>query len=164
MSGSIGRTWWGWGFCRCSSCRDRNAESLHLSGEEVYAIGDTPGQLKAMLDGKFADGRTVSVFAESDLGKTIEFSATGRIDTPQEILYYQNGGICSTFCANWQGRVLPRSSGSDYSLSRGGTPTTYMCQSLISKDFRLDLGGHFGARRSPVRMSRIGILLAPVLF
>jgi aconitate hydratase len=71
----------------------QNAESLHLSGEEVFAIGDTPGQLKAMLDGKFADGKVVQVFAESDLGKTTEFSATVRIDTPQEILYYQNGGI-----------------------------------------------------------------------
>jgi aconitate hydratase len=71
----------------------QNIESLRLTGEEVFAIGDTPGQLKAMLDGKFADGKTVSVFAESDLGKTIEFSATVRIDTPQEILYYQNGGI-----------------------------------------------------------------------
>jgi aconitate hydratase len=71
----------------------QNAESLHLSGEEVFAIGDAPGQLKAMLDGKFADGKMVTVFAESDLGKTTEFSATVRIDTPQEILYYQNGGI-----------------------------------------------------------------------
>jgi aconitate hydratase len=71
----------------------QNAESLHLSGEEVFAIGDTPGQLKAMLDGKFANGKLVTVFAESDLGKTTEFSATVRIDTPQEILYYQNGGI-----------------------------------------------------------------------
>jgi aconitate hydratase len=71
----------------------QNAESLRLSGEEVFAIGETPGQLKAMLDSKFADGKVVTVFAESDLGKTTEFSATVRIDTPQEILYYQNGGI-----------------------------------------------------------------------
>jgi aconitate hydratase len=71
----------------------QNVESLHLSGEEVFAIGDTPGQLKAMLDSKFADGKVVTVFAESDLGKTTEFCATVRIDTPQEILYYQNGGI-----------------------------------------------------------------------
>ena len=71
----------------------QNVESLHLSGEEIFAIGDTPGQLKAMLDNKFADGKVVTVFAESDLGKTTEFSATVRIDTPQEILYYQNGGI-----------------------------------------------------------------------
>jgi aconitate hydratase len=71
----------------------QNVESLRLSGEEVFAIGDKPGQLKAMLEGKFADGKVVTVFAESDLGKTTEFAATVRIDTPQEILYYQNGGI-----------------------------------------------------------------------
>ncbi len=71
----------------------QNVESLHLTGGEVFAIGDTPGALKAMLDSKFADGKLISVFAESDLGKTIEFSATVRIDTPQEILYYQHGGI-----------------------------------------------------------------------
>ncbi|MEO6806697.1 MAG: aconitate hydratase [Edaphobacter sp.] len=70
----------------------QNVESLHLSGEEVFAVG-TRGELKAMLDGKFAGGRTITVFAESDQGKTTEFSATVRIDTPQEILYYQNGGI-----------------------------------------------------------------------
>src|SRR5580704_4097229 len=71
----------------------QNAESLHLTGEEVYRIGDAPGELKAMLDGKFANGKTLTVFAESDLGKTTEFSVNVRIDTPQEILYYQNGGI-----------------------------------------------------------------------
>ncbi len=46
-----------------------------------------------MLDGKFAGGKVVTVIAEDDLGKTKEFSATVRIDTPQEILYYENGGI-----------------------------------------------------------------------
>ena len=46
-----------------------------------------------MLDGKFANGKEIAVFAESDLGKTTEFALTVRIDTPQEILYYQNGGI-----------------------------------------------------------------------
>ncbi len=71
----------------------QNVDSLHLTGEEIFAIGDTPGQLKAMLDNKFADGRVVTVFAESDMGKTTEFCATVRIDTPQEILYYENGGI-----------------------------------------------------------------------
>jgi aconitate hydratase len=70
----------------------QNVESLHLTGEEVFRVGDK-GELKAMLDGKFAGGKTITVYAESDLGKTIEFSATVRIDTPQEILYYQNGGI-----------------------------------------------------------------------
>ncbi len=83
----------------------QNIESLHLTGEEVFAIGDKPGQLKAMLDGKFAGGKLVSVFAESDLGKTIEFSATLRIDTPQEILYYQNGGILQYVLRQLAGRA-----------------------------------------------------------
>ncbi|MDE3105538.1 MAG: aconitate hydratase AcnA [Acidobacteriota bacterium] len=71
----------------------QNVESLHLTGEEVFQIGEQPGELKAMLDSKFANGKIITVLAESDLGKTIEFSATVRIDTPQEILYYQHGGI-----------------------------------------------------------------------
>ncbi|MEG9436700.1 aconitate hydratase [Edaphobacter sp. HDX4] len=70
----------------------QNVESLLLTGEEVFRVGQ-PGELKAMLDSKFASGKIISVFAEDDLGKTKEFSATVRIDTPQEILYYQNGGI-----------------------------------------------------------------------
>ncbi len=71
----------------------QNAESLGLSGEEVFAVGGTPGQLRSMLVSKFADGKTITVVAESDLGKTTEFQATVRIDTPQEVLYYQHGGI-----------------------------------------------------------------------
>ncbi len=70
----------------------QNVESLKLTGEEIFRVGD-PGELKAMLDSKFADGKTISVFAENDKGKTTEFTAMVRIDTPQEILYYQNGGI-----------------------------------------------------------------------
>jgi aconitate hydratase len=71
----------------------QSADSLGLTGEEIFAIGDEPGQLREMLDSKFANGRVVAVFAENDDGKTTEFSATLRIDTPQEILYYQHGGI-----------------------------------------------------------------------
>ena len=70
-----------------------SAESLGLTGEELYRIGDKPGELKAMLDAKFADGKLLTVVAESDSGKTTEFQAAVRIDTPQEILYYQHGGI-----------------------------------------------------------------------
>ncbi|MFC6645680.1 aconitate hydratase [Granulicella cerasi] len=67
----------------------QNVESLGLTGEEIFEVVG----LKAMLDAKFADGKIVSVIAESSEGKTTEFSATVRIDTPQEILYYQHGGI-----------------------------------------------------------------------
>ena len=83
----------------------QSAESLGLSGEEIFAIGDTPGQLKAMLDSKFAGGRTIDIFAETYNGKTIEFSATIRIDTPQEILYYQHGGILQYVLRQLAGRA-----------------------------------------------------------
>jgi aconitate hydratase len=66
-----------------------SAESLHLTGEEIYDIVG----LKDMLDSKFASGKTLIVLAENQTGTTIEFPVTVRIDTPQEILYYQHGGI-----------------------------------------------------------------------
>ena len=71
----------------------QNVDSLLLTGEEVFRIGAKDGELKQMLDNKFANGKIVTIIAEDDLGKTKEFSATVRIDTPQEILYYQHGGI-----------------------------------------------------------------------
>ncbi len=67
----------------------QNSESLGLTGEEVY---DFPG-LTALLKGRFAGGRTLGVKATSIDGKAKEFSATVRIDTPQEIEYYEHGGI-----------------------------------------------------------------------
>ena len=71
----------------------QSAASLGLTGEEVFHVGDQPGALQSMLDSKFANGRILPILAENGTGKTIEFSATLRIDTPQEILYYQHGGI-----------------------------------------------------------------------
>jgi aconitate hydratase len=66
----------------------QNVESLGLTGEETY---DFPG-LKALLDAKFANGKTIKVRATAN-GSAREFSATVRIDTPQEILYFEHGGI-----------------------------------------------------------------------
>ena len=66
-----------------------SVESLGLTGEEVY---DFPG-LTALLDGGFASGRTLRVKATGTGGKVREFSATVRIDTPQEVEYYKHGGI-----------------------------------------------------------------------
>ena len=66
----------------------QNAESLGLTGEEVYGF---PG-LTALLENKFANGRTLTVSATSTKGKK-EFKATVRIDTPQEIGYFEHGGI-----------------------------------------------------------------------
>jgi len=67
----------------------QNAESLGLTGEEIY---DFPG-LTALLKDRFAHGRTLRVKATSPGGKATEFSTVLRIDTPQEIEYYEHGGI-----------------------------------------------------------------------
>ncbi|HVJ08586.1 MAG TPA: aconitate hydratase AcnA [Acidisarcina sp.] len=67
----------------------QNTQSLGLTGEEVF---DFPG-LRALLDSKFAGGRTLTVTATGKDGRKITFPANVRIDTPQEILYYENGGI-----------------------------------------------------------------------
>jgi aconitate hydratase len=66
-----------------------SAESLGLTGEEIFKIEG----LKDILDSKFANGKTLAVIAENDAGKTTGFNVVVRIDTPQEILYYQHGGI-----------------------------------------------------------------------
>ncbi len=66
-----------------------SAESLGLTGEEIFHIDG----LKDMLDTKFAAGKNITVKAENMTGTTMEFPVTVRIDTPQEILYYQHGGI-----------------------------------------------------------------------
>jgi aconitate hydratase len=70
-----------------------SADSLHLSGQELYSVGAEPGELAAMLNSKFANGKVITVTAESDTGHTTVFPVIVRIDTPQEILYYQHGGI-----------------------------------------------------------------------
>jgi aconitate hydratase len=70
-----------------------NVESLGLTGEETFTLGTAPGELKSMLDSRFAAGKNLSVVATSVAGGDKEFPVTVRIDTPQEILYYQHGGI-----------------------------------------------------------------------
>ena len=64
------------------------AESLGLTGEEVY---DFPG-LTGLLKNRFASGRTLVVNATSSKGPK-KITTTVRIDTPQEIEYYEHGGI-----------------------------------------------------------------------
>jgi aconitate hydratase len=66
-----------------------SAGSLGLTGREVF---DLEG-LGAAIESAFAAGRTLTVRARRDDGSTVSFSVTIRIDTPQEVLYYQHGGI-----------------------------------------------------------------------
>jgi aconitate hydratase len=69
-----------------------NADSLKLTGEEVFEITG----IRAVVD-RFVAGSQVKVRAEmkgKDKGKpAVVFNALVRIDTPQEALYYANGGI-----------------------------------------------------------------------
>jgi aconitate hydratase len=63
--------------------------TLGLTGEEVY---DIEGLAEAAAGG-FAQGREIAVRARRPDGVERVFQATVRIDTPQEVLYYQHGGI-----------------------------------------------------------------------
>jgi aconitate hydratase len=61
----------------------QNAKSLGLTGKETFEIaGLNRGAAKF-----------VKVIAKTDDGKTTEFDARLRIDTPKELDYYQHGGI-----------------------------------------------------------------------
>ena len=65
------------------------AEVLGLCGEETFAIaGLAESAAAGTLSG--CDARVRAVRPD---GTAVEFTATVRIDTPQEALYYQNGGI-----------------------------------------------------------------------
>jgi aconitate hydratase len=63
-----------------------NAASLGLTGKETYSIEG----VKASLNG---GGRKATVRAVSDDGTEKTFTALVRVDTPQEVEYYRNGGI-----------------------------------------------------------------------
>ena len=57
-----------------------------MTGLESYHVG---GVKQALENG----GSTVRVRAEAADGTAKEFTAKLRIDTPQEVEYYRNGGI-----------------------------------------------------------------------
>jgi aconitate hydratase len=68
-------------------------ESLGLSGEESFDVGD----LEA------GRAKTVKVTAKADDGSSKEFEATVRLDTPNEVTYFLNGGILQTVLRNLRG-------------------------------------------------------------
>jgi aconitate hydratase len=59
-------------------------ESLGLTGHEVYDINGIAS---------LAPGESISVRASAEGGGTREFSVIARVDTPEEVSYYQHGGI-----------------------------------------------------------------------
>jgi aconitate hydratase len=60
-----------------------SVESLGLTGDETFDVGDLEN----------GEARTVEVTAHRDGGDDLTFEATVRIDTPNEVSYFQNGGI-----------------------------------------------------------------------
>ncbi len=67
-----------------------SVESLGLSGEETFDVGDLQnGQAKS-----------VAVSARREGSDPIEFEAKVRLDTPNEVAYFQNGGILQTVLRN----------------------------------------------------------------
>jgi aconitate hydratase len=68
---------------------EEDVESVGLNGDEVFEIVGLPEMLRT----KFASGKQIQVRATCADGTITEFHAQVRIDTPQEILYYEHGGI-----------------------------------------------------------------------
>jgi aconitate hydratase len=64
-----------------------NAETLKLTGEEIFEIAGIRDVVK-----KFSSSRKITVRIKRE-SQASEFQAIVRIDTPQEALYYANGGI-----------------------------------------------------------------------
>jgi aconitate hydratase len=58
-------------------------DSLGLSGEEIFDVGDLQN----------GEAKKVELTARRDGADDISFEATVRIDTPNEVSYFQNGGI-----------------------------------------------------------------------
>ena len=59
------------------------AESLGLTGEEKIDVGDLEN----------GEAKKVEVKATKDGGDPVTFEATVRLDTPNEVAYFQHGGI-----------------------------------------------------------------------
>ena len=82
------------------------AASLGLPGKEIF---ETVG-LPALLASGFSGGRSLTVLARA--GNVVkEIPTVVRIDTPQEIGYYEHGGSWTTCSASWP--VPPRTGPSD---------------------------------------------------
>jgi aconitate hydratase len=79
----------GMGILPLQFAEGETVESLGLTGEEVFSFAG----LTALLAEKFASGRTLTVEATAADGTTKKIAAKVRIDTPQEIEYFEHGGI-----------------------------------------------------------------------
>ncbi|MFN2450710.1 MAG: hypothetical protein ABR508_13170, partial [Candidatus Baltobacteraceae bacterium] len=60
-----------------------SVESLGLNGEETFEVTDLEN----------GDAKSVKLTATREGADPVEFEARVRLDTPNEVLYFQNGGI-----------------------------------------------------------------------
>jgi aconitate hydratase len=79
----------GMGILPLQFAHGEGAESLGLTGRELFEVEGLAERIEQGL----AQGREVRVRAQREDGSNVEFTATIRIDTPQEVLYYKHGGI-----------------------------------------------------------------------
>jgi aconitate hydratase len=70
-----------------------SADSLGLTGEEIFDVGDP-------RDG---EAKQVEVTARREGAEPVVFTATVRLDTPNEVAYFRNGGILQTVLRNLRG-------------------------------------------------------------
>ncbi len=68
---------------------DQNPATLGLTGKETF---DLTGLGEVLAEG-FPRGKELTVRGARPDGSRLEFRATVRIDTPQELVYYRHGGI-----------------------------------------------------------------------
>jgi aconitate hydratase len=69
---------------------DESVASLGLTGAETFDFGD-------LEEGR---AKQVTVTARTDDGAEMKFTATVRLDTPNEVGYFLNGGILQTVLRN----------------------------------------------------------------
>jgi aconitate hydratase len=70
-----------------------SVESLGLNGEESFDFGDL----------EEGEAKSVAVTARREDGNTTEFVAKVRLDTPNEVTYFVNGGILQTVLRKLKG-------------------------------------------------------------
>ncbi|HKI20621.1 MAG TPA: aconitate hydratase, partial [Isosphaeraceae bacterium] len=66
-----------------------SALGLGLTGAEIFSIEGLPEAIAARFD----SGRELTVSAQGTAEAAVRFRVAVRIDTPQEIRYYEHGGI-----------------------------------------------------------------------
>ena len=79
----------GMGILPLEFIEEESSEGLGLTGHETFSIEG----LAETFGGEFQKGALLKVRAVTEDGNETVFHARSRIDTPQEVLYYQHGGI-----------------------------------------------------------------------